>query len=123
MEQALLERQAFGREVARIEALPQMQRWREIKNLLLKTKPDLIPIDREFCQAVREERENNMFNKTGASKSGDMRALMSLPQYLYSVLHLIDPEFTRLQEDPQTARKTNLKLARAFPEYRLAEKI
>jgi hypothetical protein len=123
MEQALLERQAFGREVARIEGLPQMERWRAIKTLLLKTKPDLIPIDREFCQAIREERESNMFNKTGASKSGDMRALMSLPQYLYSVLHLIDPEFTRLQEDPETSRKTNLKLARTFPEYSLAERI
>ena len=123
MEQALLERQAFGREVARIEALPQMQRWREIKTLLLKTKPDLIPVDREFCQAIREERENNMFNKTGASKSGDTRALYSMPQYLYSALHILDPEFTKLQEDPETSRKTNLKLARVFSEYRLAEKI
>ena len=123
MEQELLQRQAFGREVASIEGLPQAQRWRAIKDLLLKTRPDIAQIDREFCQAVREERENNMFSKTGASKSGDMRALMSLPQYLYAMLHAMDPDFTNLQANPETNRKINLKLARAFPEYRLCEKI
>lgn len=116
-------RQEFGKQVAYIESLPQEQRWREIKTLLLKVKPDLIPIDNEFIQAVREERETNMFNATGASKSGDTRALYSMPQYLYAALHVLDPDFTKAQEDPSQSRKINHKLARAFPEYRLAVKI
>lgn len=119
----LEDRQAFGREVAKIEALPQTQRWRAIKTLLLKVKPDLIPLDNEFVALVREERELNMLKDTGASKSGSTRALYSMPQYLYAALHILDPEFTRLQEDPETSKITNLKIARTFPEYRLARKI
>lgn len=119
----LEQRQQFGRAVAHIESLPQEQRWREIKNLLLKVKPDLVPIDQEFIQAVREERENNMFKATGASKSGDTRALYSMPQYLYAALHVLDPDFTKVQEDKDLSRKINHKLARAFPEYCLASKI
>ena len=58
MEQALLERKSLRARSSQNEALPQMERWRAIKNLLLKTKPDLIPIDKEFCQAIRERTRN-----------------------------------------------------------------
>jgi hypothetical protein len=122
-DQYLQQRQAFGKEVARIEGLPQAQRWREIKNLLLKVKPDLIPLDNQFVQQVREERETNMLSDTGASKSGSTRALYSMPQYLYAALHLIDPEFTRLQEDEATSKQINRKIAKVFPEYALARKV
>lgn len=116
-------RKQFGEAVARIEGLPQEQRWREIKNLLLKVKPDLVPLDQEFIRAIREEREQNMFSQTGSSKSGDTRALYSMPQYLYAALHVLDPDFTRVQEDPELSRKINRKLARTFPEYCLARTI
>ncbi len=122
-EQQLAQRQDFGREVARIEGLPQAQRWREIKNLLLKVKPDLIPLDNQFIQQIKEERETNMFSATGASKSGSTRALYSMPQYLYAALHVLDPEFTKLQEDKEQSLIINRKLARVFPEYSLARKI
>lgn len=122
-EQQLAQRQAFGREVARIEALPQTQRWREIKKLLLRVKPELKPLDDQFIQQIREERETNMLTDTGASKSGSTRALYSMPQYLYATLHILDPEFTKLQEDPNTSKEVNRKLARVFPEYCLARKI
>ena len=120
---ALDQRVAFGKEVEKIEKMPQMQRWRAIKNLVLKVKPELVPLDQEFMASVRVERELNMLKDTGASKSGSTRALYSMPQYLYAALHLIDPEFTKLQEDPETSKITNLKIAQAFPEYRLCRKI
>ena len=116
-------RKAFAAEVEKIEGLPQMQRWRAIKELLFKVKPEFIPLDKSFCDAIREEREFGMLKDTGASKSGSTRKLFSMPQYLYAMLHLIDPEFTALQDDPTTARELNHKLARAFPEYRLAKRI
>lgn len=122
-EEELTKRQDFGREVARIEGLPQTQRWREIKNLLFKVKPDLIPLDRDFVQQIREERETNMFSDTGASKSGSTRALYSMPQYLYAALHVLDPDFTKMQEDPETSKNINRKLAQVFPEYSLARKV
>ena len=116
-------RKAFAAEVEKIEGMPQMQRWRAIKELLFRVKPEFIPLDQAFCQAIREEREFNMLKETGASKSGDIRKLFSMPQYLYATLHLIDPEFTKMQEDPVLARELNHKLARTFPEYRLAKRI
>ena len=122
-EQELKKRKEFGREVARIESLPQTQRWREIKNLLLKVKPDLIPLDKDFVQQIREEREHNMLSDTGSSKSGSTRALYSMPQYLYAALHILDPDFTKMQEDPETSKDLNLKLARVFQEYCLARKV
>lgn len=122
-EQELAQRKEFGREVARIEGLPQAQRWREIKNLLFKVKPDLIPLDKEFVQQVREEREFNLITDSGASKSGSTRRLYSMPQYLYSALHLLDPDFTKMQENHETSKKLNLKIAEVFPEYRMARKV
>lgn len=122
-EQALQQRKAFGEAVANIEGMPQEQRWRAIKDLLFKVKPDLIPLDKEFVAHIKEERETNMLKDTGASKSGSTRALYSMPQYLYSALHVLDPEFTKLQEDPELSKKTNRKLAKVFPEYALARKV
>lgn len=113
----------FAKEVERIEGLPQQKRWREIKNLLFKVKPDLISIDRKFCEAIAEEREFGMGNDLGSSKSGSTRRLYSMPQYLYAALHLIDPDFTRMQDDIDESKKLNLDIARAFPEYRTSRKI
>lgn len=120
---ALDPRKAFAKKVERIECLPQSQRWREIKRLLFETKPELIEVDRQFIAALQDERELEMLNDLGASKSGSTRRLYSMPQYMYAMLHLIDPEFTRLQEDPETSKKTNLKIAEVFPEYRLCRRI
>lgn len=119
----LQRRKEFGIEVAKIEAMPQTQRWRAIKNLLFKVKPDLIPIDNEFIADIREQREYNLFSDTGASKSGSTRQLYSMPQYLYAALHVLDPEFTQLQEDPETSKKINRKLVEVFPEYAIARKV
>jgi len=116
-------RKEFAKRLEKIEALPQMQRWRAIKDLLFSVKPEFKPIDDQFIQAIREEREHEMLNEFGSSKSGSTRKLYSMPQYLYAALHLMDPEFTALQESPDTSKATNLKIARTFPEYVTARKI
>ena len=116
-------RVAFDKEVERVRSLPQAQRWRETKRLLFKVKPDLVELDKGHCEALKEEREMDMLSSTGASKSGAVRRLYSMPQYMYAMLHLIDPEFTKLQEDPDTSYKTNIKVAEVFPEYRLCQRI
>ena len=116
-------RQQFAQELERIEGLPQMQRWREIKNLLFKIKPELKPIDADFCAAIRQGRDFNMLKDTGASKSGSTRRLYSMPQYMYAAITLMDPEFLTLSEDKDANKALHRKIARAFPEYRLAKKI
>lgn len=115
-------RKAFADQVAIIEAMPQAQRWRAIKKLLFSVKPELKALDRVFIAQVTEER-SNMLNDLGASKSLSTRKLLSMPQYLYAALHVLDPEFTKQQDDPELSVKTNLKLAEVFPEYCLARKI
>lgn len=122
-EQELQKRKDFGQAVAKIEAMPQVQRWRAIKELLLKVKPEFVPLDNEFIQHIREERETNMLSDTGASKSGSTRALYSMPQYLYAALHILDPDFTKMQENPDTTKQINRKLAQVFPEYALSRKV
>jgi hypothetical protein len=122
-EEAFDPRKAFAKRVEVIEALPQSQRWRAIKNLLFEVKPEFRELDRQFCEAIAEERNLGMLSLTGASKSGSTRRLYSMPQYMYSMLHLVDPEFTKLQEDPDTSKQINLKIARTFPEYCLATRI
>jgi hypothetical protein len=116
-------KKAFAAEVERIEKLPQSQRWREIKTLLFKVKPDLVPYDKAFVKDVAEKRDFNMLKDTGASKSGSTRHLYSMPQYLYAALHLLDPDFTTAQEDPEQSKNINLKIARTFPEYCLSRKV
>lgn len=113
----------FDKKVEKIRALPPTQRWRAIKELLFSVKPELRQVDKEFCDALRQEREFDMLTVTGSSKSGSTRRLYSMPQYMYAMLHLIDPEFTKLQESPDTSKKTNLKIAEVFPEYRTAQRI
>lgn len=121
--EALDPRKAFAKKVEYIETLPQTQRWRAIKNLLFEVKPELKELDKNFCEALADERALGMLSETGASKTGSTRRLYSMPQYMYAMLHLVDPEFTKLQESPDTAKQTNLKIARTFPEYCLATRI
>jgi hypothetical protein len=121
-QQALDQRQMYVKEIGRIEGLPQTQRWRAIKNFLLKVKPELRHIDNQFINAIKEERESTLL-ETGATKSGSTRKLYSMPQYLYAALHLLDPEFTKLQDDPESSKAINLKIAKTFPEYAIARKI
>ena len=119
---AINPRKAFAKEVERIEALPQARRWRAIKELLFKVKPELKTIDRQFCAGIAEER-TGLLNDLGATKGLSTRKLYSMPQYLYAALHLLDPEFTKLQGDIEQTKSLNLKIAKVFPEYTIAKRI
>lgn len=121
--EALNPKVAFAKEVERIEKMPQTQRWRAIKELLFKVKPEIRKIDADFVDAIREERDFDMLSATGASKSMSTRRLYSMPQYMYAMLTVIDPDFTRMSEDPDTTKAFHRKVAKAFPEYCLARKI
>jgi hypothetical protein len=46
-----------------------------------------------------------------------------MPEYLYAALHILDPEFTKMQDNPDTTKQINRKLAHVFPEYSLARKV
>lgn len=113
----------FGKEMERIEKLPQTERWREIRKLLFKVNPSLVPLDKGHVEAVAEQREFGMLKATGASKSNDMRALLSLPQYVYMAIRVADPDFDDEQKDKDKVTALYRKLAKAFPEYSLARKI
>lgn len=119
---ALDPRKQFAREVEKIEGMPQTRRWRAIKNLILRMRPDIVAYDQAFIRDINEQRNNQILD-TGASKSGSTRHLYSMPQWLYSALHVMDPDFTRMQEDPDQSKTINLKIARVFDEYRIARKV
>lgn len=122
-QEALNPKVAFAKEVERIEGMPQTTRWRAIKELLFRVKPELRIVDKDYVEAIREERDFNMLSATGASKSLSTRRLYSMPQYMYATLSVIDPEFTRMSEDPEASAALHRKVAKVFPEYCLARKI
>jgi len=121
--EALNPKVAFAKEVELIEGLPQTRRWRAIRELLFKVRPEIRKIDNDFIAAIKEERETEMLSVTGASKSLSTRRLYSMPQYMYAMLTVVDPDFTRMSEDPDTTKAFHRKVAKAFPEYCLARKI
>lgn len=122
-DKALSPKYLFGKEIERIERLPQIERWQEIRKLLFRINPSLIPLDKGHVEAVAEQRNFGMLKETGASKSNDMRALMSLPQYVYMAIKVADPDFDDEQKDKQKVTALYRKLTKAFPEYSLARKI
>lgn len=100
------------------------ERWRAIQQLMFKINPDLVKEDRIHCAAVAEKRMEQR-SLTGSSKSGGMRALYSMPDYLYRALQIMDPNYQKQQEakDKESVKRLNYKIWRTFGEYRLAERI
>ena len=118
-------REALVKEVENIEGLPDMQRWRAIKNLLLKVNPKLKPLDDHFIAEVRKTRENQL-NEFGASKSGDVRQLIDMPVFLYQAIMLADKDFSykvNVSRDREEQKRTWRKMAKAFPEYAIARTV
>lgn len=113
------EREQLLQEVARIEGLPRPEKWHAIRDFTLKMHPGFIPAELDFIAAVTELRESNNFKKTGASKSGDMRHLMKIPQYIYTALIALDPDlFQEMASGNGGSQQTWRKLYNAFPMYR-----
>jgi hypothetical protein len=118
------ERKKYTDEIARIEKLrSRSDRWRAIQKLMFHINPDLREEDLIHQETVKQKRMEQLLS-TGATKSGSMRSLYSMPEYLYRALQTIDPEFQALQSsgDTLTVKKFNKIIWELFPEYRIAEK-
>ncbi len=123
--EAVAQRQQLIDHIGYIESISSdAERWRAVQQLMFKITPALVREDRMHCVAVAEKRLE-LRSQTGSSKSGGMRALYSMPDYLYRALQLLDPKFQKLQAsgDRQTVKKFNHKIWGVFPEYRLGEKL
>lgn len=120
----ILDRQSQLKELERIETLGQVERWRAIRTLMWNMSPQAKADDKVHCEEVARRRRMEMGKATGASKSGSMRALVSLPEYLYLTIKAADPDFMPMSQSKDKAqiRKLQRRLWTAFPEYRLAEK-
>jgi hypothetical protein len=86
--------------------------------------PELRADDKLHCEEVARRRREEQMSATGSSKSGSMRVLVSLPEYLYIAIKAADPEFMPMSQSKNKAeiKKLQRRLWTAFPSYRLAEK-
>lgn len=117
----LEDREQYLKEIERIESLPRPAKWQAIRDLVFKMHPGYIPEELAFISDLKELRETDNFKKTGASKSGDMRHLMKLPQVVYTALIALDPDlFQEMSNTSGDSRQTWNKLYDAFPMYRVA---
>lgn len=120
----ILDRQAQVKELERIETLGTTDKWRAIRTFMWNLNPQNRIDDRIHCEEVARRRREETLKLTGASKSGSMRALVSLPEYLYLAMKAADPAFYNAtnSKDKAEVRKIQKKLWDTFPQYRLAEK-
>lgn len=119
------DREARIKAIEAIESIRgRTERWRAIQRLMFDINPRLREDDLIHQEAVKELRLQQI-SKTGASKSGNMRSLYSMPEYLYRALQAMDPEFQAMQSsnDRLAVRKFNYAVWGAFPEYRISSKI
>lgn len=114
------QREKHVKTIEQIENADRPQKWRMIKKLMLELHPELVPYDDDFAQACKEIRQRTT-SKTAASKAGDFRNTMKLPQYLYQAIVKLDPDIMvemsgRNHGDQLLIGK---QLYKAFPEYRI----
>jgi hypothetical protein len=122
---AVTERRQLGiKVIERIEALPRPEKWRVAREFILATNKNASYADYKFRESVRKERDA-LLKDTGASKSGDSRYLLSMPDFIYAALIATDPPLQDElnSKDKKLSDKMWNKLAYAFPEYRIARKI
>ena len=110
--------------IKRLQELPRPQKWRDTREFVLNTNPKASYADHKFIESVNKER-NALLKDTGASKTGDSRYLLSMPDFIYAALIAIDPDLQDELNDPDrlVSNKAWNRLANAFPEYRVARKI
>lgn len=122
---AIREKRELGiKMIAHIESLPRPQKWQVTREFVLSQNKNLSYQDHKFIEQVNEERKH-LLKDTGASKTGDSRYLMSMPDFIYGALIAID---TDLQDelnnpDKNISSKMWQKLANAFPMYKVARKV
>lgn len=114
------QKQKHLRAIEKIESTSRPAKWRLIKELTFALHPSFVPIDKDFCEAVKELRQAS--NKTASSASGDMRNTMKIPQYIYEALRTLDEDFMKEASGRNGGSQEQLGnlLYKAFPEYRVA---
>lgn len=118
-------RQKALNEIARIEGIKDRAvRYQEIHKFMLKLNPELIAYENAFYDQVKEERDSQL-KVTGASKAGSTRHLVSIPEYFHTALRVMDPDFYKndSSKNPEDSKPLYRVIWRAFPKYRIAEKI
>jgi hypothetical protein len=120
----ILDRQAQIQEIERFEKLGQTERWLAIRNFMWMLNPQNKADDKLHCEEVARRRREEGLRATGASKSGAMRVLVSLPEYLYIAIKAADHEFMTMSQSKNKTeiKKLQRRLWTTFPAYRLAEK-
>jgi hypothetical protein len=113
------QRQKHLRTIEKIEGMKRPEKWRAIKDFTLELHPSLVPIDKDFCEAVKELREAS--NKTASSESGDLRNTMKIPQYIYEAINKLDEDLmVEMSGSNRGAQELiGQQLYKAFPEYRV----
>ena len=120
----ILDRKSQLEELERIEGLAQSEKWLAIRTFMWNLNPQTRIDDKLHCEEVARRRREELPTLTGSSKSGSMRALISLPEYLYLDMKAADPRFYAVSKSKNTQeiRKLQKRLWTTFPSYRLARK-
>lgn len=105
--------------IEKIENMKRPEKWREIRKFMFELHPELVTIDHDFCEAVKELREQS--NRTASSKSGEMRNTMKIPQYIYEALRTLDEGFMEEMSGKNLGAQEQFgyQLYKAFPFYRV----
>ncbi len=107
--------------IEKIENMKRPDKWREIRKLLFELHPELIPAHDEHMQACKEWRQSSE-TKTAASKQGDIRNTMKIPNYVYNAIRKLDPDIMVEMSGRNRGHQYLIgkQLYQAFPEYRIA---
>lgn len=122
---AMAERRQLGiKMIDRLEKMPRPQKWKVTRDFVLSQNKNLSYQDYMFIDQLQEER-SRLLKDTGASASGDVRYLMSMPDFIYAALIAIDPELQDElnDKDKKVSDRAWNKLTAAFPMYQVARKI
>lgn len=112
-------------QLKKIEEMPnRTDRWRAVKNFIIKVNPGLKALDDSHIDEVKHQQlvQDNRF---GSSKDGGLRNLLDLPTYIYEALVSVDEQlFYELNSHDKAVEKRAWRLiAKTFPEYRVARDI
>jgi len=108
------------RTIEKIEGMKRPEKWTAIRDFTLELHPELKAVDADFCQAVKELREQS--NKTASSESGDLRNTMKIPQYVYEAIRNLDADIIAEMSGKNNGYQelVGKQLYDAFPMYRVA---
>lgn len=106
--------------IEKIEGMKRPEKWTAIRDFTLELHPELQEIDKDFCEAVKELREQS--NKTASSATGDLRNTMKIPQYIYEAIRNLDADIIEEMSGKNKGYQEIIgkQLYQALPMYRVA---